>query len=192
MIEQVISELNSRISELNIIEKLYGLCEIISDGEKTFPAEYCLNEYTQVSDFDKYNGIGYHRLNGDISIQENEDSANGCDQYVIRSYPMKFVCVIPRNTYKKNNNDAYVDSKIAENIESKITIRSNKTLIQLLSIDSLRVSPERISLNKLDILRGEYTGIDFQVNYKYAYISIDYTIELAGDISCFNLQECDD
>jgi hypothetical protein len=68
MLEVLLTDINTKLSAMNIFSTVFGLCEIITKDGVSFPAQYCNNEWKQVSDFDKNNGTIYHRLTGQISI----------------------------------------------------------------------------------------------------------------------------
>lgn len=190
MLEKIIEHINTALDTLRIFEKTYGLCEIISLEDKSFPAEYCGNEYKKT---DFQNTI-YHRMSGSISISEDEDQqVSGCGLYSERSYPMRLVACVKKNIYNNGNNDAYIDQKIAENIESVISFSNNKALSSLLKADEVSVKVNSIATNRNDIFRDEYRGYkadEMFIDYEYAYVAINYTIKIAGDLSCYQLQQC--
>lgn len=187
MLERVIEHINLQLSSLNIFQRSYGLCEIITKSEKSFPAEYCGNEYKQV----EYNNTVYHRLTGSISISEDEDQqVSGCGLYSERSYPLRLVACVKKNIYKSANNDAYIDQKIAENIESVVSFSNNKVLSSALKADTVSARVTSITTNRNDVFRDEYKNYDMFIDYEYAYIALNYTVIIAGDLSCYQLQQC--
>jgi hypothetical protein len=40
------------------------------------------------------------------------------------------------------------------------------------------------------VFSSEYKGRDMFIKYEYAYLSIDYNIIIAGELSCYQTQEC--
>lgn len=189
MIELIISDINNRLEPLGLFSKKAGICEIITKQEKSFPAEYCLNEYKQISDFDYKKGVLYHRLTG-VSISESLDQSGACDIYKTKEYFMRLVVTCKKDVYKKANNDAYIDLKIAENIENAITFTNNKALRTSLGVDSVSVSVNKIDIDRYNIFKQEYSGMDMFIDFEWAYIALDYTISISADANCFKLQEC--
>jgi hypothetical protein len=188
MLEKVLTEINTRLGTLGIFSKIHGLCEIITESGISFPAEYCNNEYKQVSDFDR-NGVVYHRINGNVSVsQDDEESPTGCGIYSTRTYPLKMVCCVKKSVYK--DNDAFVEQKIAENIQAIIEDVDNKELLQELNADQVRVSVTSINTLRDSVFSSEYKGRDMFIKYEYAYLSIDYNIIIAGELSCYQAQGC--
>jgi hypothetical protein len=189
MLEVIINDINTKINALGKFSKVYGLCEIINKENTSFPAEWCNNDYKQVSDFDKHNGVVYHRLTGSISINEQEDqSADGCDIYTTRTYPLKTVICVKKDLY--NNNDAYVEQRVAENIQATIQEVNNKSLRQALSADEILVSVSSVNVLRDSVFSSEYKGVAMFIKYEYAYLSIDYEVTISGDLSCYQNQGC--
>jgi hypothetical protein len=178
MLEVLLTDINTKLSAMNIFSTVFGLCEIITKDGVSFPAQYCNNEWKQVSDFDKNNGTIYHRLTGQISIsQDDEESTSGCDIYTTRDYPMKMVVCVKKNIY--SDNDAFVEQRIAENIQSVIEDVDSKALRQALSADQIRVS-----VRNINVLRDSVFSLE------YKNLSIDYVISISGNLSCYQTQGC--
>lgn len=186
MIELIIPYINSRIETLKLFNKRFELCEIITKAEVSFPAEFCMGEYKQVSDFDKNQGTIYHRLIDNISSQEIEDESSiGCDPFIERIYPIRTVGAI-----KRIGKTAYEDSMIAEYIANAISFINNKSLRQQLKVDSIGVEVKNISTERNKIWVDEYKGIEMAMDYQYIYLAIDYNIKITGNVSCFSTDLC--
>jgi hypothetical protein len=186
MIESVISHINTQIETLNIHSRLFGLCEIIKKVEKSFPAEFCKGEYKQVSDFDK-GGTVYHRIIGDISTEESDkDTAVSCDPFYEKTYPMKIVSIV------KKRNNAYSDLKISDDLIKKIAFSNNKTLRTALFADQVSSTIKNISLDRDQILSTEFIGYPNFLDYEYSVVSIEYDITITGNLSCFQLNGCNE
>lgn len=191
MLQEIIPNINTRIDSLNMFSMKYGLCEIIAKDGKTFPAEYCNGEYKQISDFDLHKGIVYHRLTGDI-LKENqeEESSVSCDPFYYTTFPLRTIVSIKKSLIKDIGNDAYLESKIAQNICNTIAQSNNKALRILLRVDSVSTEIKNIKLDREDIFKEEYTGFDNFMRYEYLYIAIDYNVIVTGNVSCFENYDC--
>jgi hypothetical protein len=188
MLNIIIDTINTRIGGLNLFDRIYGLCSKITRDKKTFPAEYCNGEYKQVSDFDLHKGIIYHRQTGEISLEEIEDeqiAAN--DPFYQRTYPMRVVAVI-RKDLLGIDNDAYSESRVAQDFLSVIARTTNKALREELKVDSVIFEVESIGTDREDIFKEEYSGFDNSFfKYEYLYIAIDYNILVSGSLSCLTI-----
>lgn len=190
MLKQVVEHINELITSSGMIEKAYGLCDIIEKDGKKFPAEYCLNKYVQVSDFDKYKGLCYHRIDGDVSISQGEDESYGCDVLSSKTYPIILIIGVKKDLFLNDKNDAYVELSIIENLESLISSQNNSTLSGDLSADVVSISLTGASTDKYSIFKREYTGIDFKIPVEYAYISISYDVLITKKLSCHTQITC--
>lgn len=173
-----------------MFEKLHGLCDIIVQDKKTFPAEYCKNEYSQI-EFDRYKGVVYHRLTGAVTTREDEaQSTVACDPFYVKTFPLKTIVGIDKKYLKAIGNDSYLENKIANNLVSAIADTNNKQLRIDLKADSISINVNRLSLIRDDIFKEEYSGIDNFIRYEFLYVSIEYDVEVSGSVSCFKLYQC--
>lgn len=174
-----------------MFQKLFGLCEIITKDDKSFPAQYCKGEYENVSDFDLEKGVVYHRLTGDISTEEDDEDTNvSCDPFYIKTFPLRTVAIINKKFLKAIGNDAYLEYKIAQNIAHAISGTNNKNFRISLMADSVEIKTNSIVTNRDDIFKDEYKGFDNFIRYEYLYIAIDYDVIVTGNISCFQIYDC--
>lgn len=190
MLEIIIPYINDKLETLNMFEKLHGLCDIINQDTKSFPAEYCQNEYKQI-EFDKHRGTVYHRLTGNISTEEDdEESTISCDPFYIRTFPVRTVLGIHKKYLKNLGNDAYLENKIVHNIIRTVAESNNKILRILLKADSISFEINSCSVNRDEIFDDEYSGIENFIRYEFLYVAIDYDIIVSGNVSCFKLYDC--
>ena len=191
MLEIIIPYINTRIESLDMFQNLFGLCEIITKDGKSFPAEYCNGEYKQVSDFDLEKGVIYHRLIDQIDTQEAEEETTvSCDPFYIKTFPLRTVACINKKFLKAIGDNAYLETKIAQNIANTIVGTNNKNLRIDLMADSISIETNSIITNKEDLFSEEYKGIDNFIRYEYLYIAIDYSVIVTGNVSCFQLYDC--
>ncbi|MEK6886389.1 MAG: hypothetical protein AABW88_01010 [Nanoarchaeota archaeon] len=175
MIKAGIEYINSKLAVLNYFEKSFGLCEIISKGDKTFPAEYLHNgEYKQINNFDTYNGVSYLRKNGDISISDVENTLEACGILSSINIPMKLVLIIPRK--KLDCDDNYSEDVIAQTIMREL-LTKDVALKQTLNARQAKIQIDSYSTNSISILNEEYSKYPKKdINYKYAYLSLNIII----------------
>lgn len=185
MLNQLITHVNNKIDSLNLFDRIHGLChQIVNDG-KTFPAEYCKGEYKQVSDFDKNKGTVYHRLTGNVSTSELEDESVSYDPFYRRSFPVRTVAVIKKKLLPIDN-DAYIESRVAQDFLGVIASTNNKILRSALGVDSVAFEVTNIITDRDRIFSDEYKGIDNFFRYEFLYIVIDYNIHISGPVTCFD------
>lgn len=191
MLEVIIPYINSKIEALEMFQKQHGLCEIITVDKKSYPAEYCNNEYKQVSDFDKFKGVVYHRLNGDVSAKElDEDESVSCDPFYSREFPLVGIFVVNKKHLKGIGNDAYLEGKIANTISNRLAVSNNKELRIELGADSVLIEIDNIILDRNKIFDSEYKGIDNFFRYEFLYIAIEYSVIIKGSVSCLKEYDC--
>jgi hypothetical protein len=185
MLNTIIGTINTRIEGLNLFGQIYGLCSQITRDKKTFPAQYCNGEYKQVSDFDLHKGIIYHRQTGEISLEEiEEEQIAANDPFYQRTFPMRVVAVIKKDLLGIDN-DAYSESRVAQDFLSVIARTNNKALRESLRVDSVVFEVESITTDREDIFKEEYAGFESNFfKYEYLYIAIDYNILVSGSLSC--------
>ena len=186
MLKSIIDYLNVELTTTNLFEEIYCLAELVKNSEDKFrPMVYSgKGEFVQVNDFDFYNGMGYWRKNGDVSINDitSESSLVSCATYLQIQYPLKFVCCIPKD--KLPLDDQYTDDDIDNDIIGIISGNNNpiKTAIKA---QSVRVVPEKYTSNNYEIISTEYQGIDsVDINYKFAYLSVDFNVVVVINKNC--------
>jgi hypothetical protein len=187
MLKEIVEHINTKIAALQLFEKTYGLCEAITKDGKSFPAEYCKNEYKQVGDFDKYKGVVYHRLTGSIETEElDEEQTVSCDPFYQRTFPFRTVALIKKSELGIDN-DAYLGQRVAQDLLITIGGANNKTLRQDLRVDSISFEVTNLITDRDTIFQEEYKGMDNFFRYEYMYIAIDYEVIVSGSFSCSDL-----
>src|SRR3990167_4711812 len=183
MIKSTIDYINGKLAALNYFEKSFGLCEIITKGDKTFPAEYNNNgEYKQINNFDKYNGVSYIRKRGDISISDAENTLQACGILININIPLTLIAVIPRKKLECDNN--YSEDVIAQTI-MRTLLTKDALFKAALNARQARIQIDSYSTDSISILNEEYSGYAKKdVNYKYAYLSLDITVNAIVTQDC--------
>lgn len=199
MIEVVIAFLNSRLNQLGLFKEVKGLCEKIQHkkGEETleFPAEWCEGNYVHIDNlFNWEEGLAYHRQTGETTEEEGdeEDSPNACDILVTRSYPMRLVCLIPKNALEKKNNNQYIDDKLATNVINTLKTLNDSTLNSSLKAETTSVEINSVQKDRYTVWEEEYTLPNGKVpGFEYAFFFVDYTISITASQKCFEDYDCD-
>jgi hypothetical protein len=196
MLEQLITYLSDYIAtgQPDSVH-VYGLAHRLRRIEETtrnkeFPAIYCAN--------DEYHNIEhdvpflYIRQRAAISETEaNEDDApSGCDDTIVRTYPMTLVGYIPKNIYNRDN--AYSDERISGNIANTIDILSWKALITALQVSDINLNIRNIDTDRWSVWAKEYKEIPMAARLDHAYFSIDFDLSVTAVQSCLRNYECGD
>lgn len=184
MLKEVVDHINNQLETLNVYDKLHGLCEIITDGERTFPAEFCEGQYESAIEFTKYQGLGYHRLDGDITIaQDNENNSSGCGVYSKKTYPMRSVFCV------KKRANAYSDEVLMSDIESVISSQNIKAVADTLGMEVVSIEVNGAITDRNKLYKDEQDG-DNKVGFEYAYFAVLYDVIIEGDLSCYTISTC--
>lgn len=186
MLKEVIDYINGRIETLNIIESRHGICEIITDGTRTFPAEYCNNTHAPVSEFTLFKGVCYHRIEGYSIEQDNENSSNGCSIYSKKEYDIKSVFCVKKDVY---DNNAYAEELIVNNLEKVISVQNSETLCTSLDMDVVSINIDGVELDRKKLYKEEY-NIENKIGYEYAYFALSIKIIIEGELDCQTLTTC--
>lgn len=175
--KEIIEHINDKLKDL--ASKRFGLCEIIVEEDKSYPGELTKNELKNVSDFDFNNGVIYHRLRGDVSVNDNEDQNVSADSiFKEKTYPLRLIYV------KRGRKDGYGDQDLGDLISDKIAASNIRTLRRELKLDSITIEPQGIKTSRDELFREEYTNIEGQIDYEFYYVGIDYNIIITGDPKC--------
>lgn len=190
MLKEVIENINSKLIASGMFEKAYGLCEIIEKDKLKYPAQWCLGKYEQVSDFDSFKGLCYHRLNGKVSISQQEDDAEGCEIHSTKTYPCILIAGVKKDLFKNKNNDGYIELSIIENIEAEISSQNNIAISKLLGAEFISIQITGASYDRYSIFRKEFSNIEMKIPFEYAYISIEYNIIISQKLNCYTPITC--
>lgn len=190
MIKAAVEFINNKLSTLNYFEKSFGLCESIIKGDKSFPAEYSSKgEYKNVIDFDKFKGVSYIRKNGNVSISDADNTLQACAILSAVDIPFKLIAIVPRSVLKCDNN--YSEDVIAQTIMKELLTKGG-TLKATMRARTARIQVNSYNTNSISIIAEEYTGYPkSDINYKFAYISLDISMLLTVTQECLTA-DCDD
>lgn len=195
MIETLIDHINDEIEELNLFSDRKGLCEIIEEKQDevtiSFPAVYCgKDEYKRIEDYDLKKGVVYHRKRGSVTVDPKDDeSVTGCENNVRITVPMRTVAILKKNATDEDDNN-YIDDKIASNLIIKITSVIPKATQVLLKAHTSFIEITSYNTNRYEIWNEEHKNLDMGIDFNYAYVAIDYNMIVEGSTDCFTLYDC--
>lgn len=189
MLELLITYLQLTFKNAFPSTEVMGLAEKIQEGGKEFPAFYCTkDEYKPVSGSENYL---YFRQNGNATEEESEEEAvSGCDKYITRTYPMVAVAYIPKNIL--NTDNAFIDSKIANNIANLLKVANYNSLAPTLQADEITAEIGAIDTNRYSVWNNEYNNVDFAARLDHVYLSVEFEIQISATESCLRNFDCND
>jgi len=186
MIEKVIDYLNLQLNGLNVFKEVKGLCEIINEDERTYPAIYHGKDNLRfITSYDFRNGLVFHIKNGQASITELE-RVIASSSYKEYSHPIRSILIHGRGIYDDNN---YSQEKIASNVVNAINKRSIPSLRPIIGVDRVSVQVNGYSTDKADI-NQYFQGIELDIRHDLDVVLVDYNIILRANQSCFDNYGC--
>lgn len=188
MIRSTIEYLNTQIETLNIFSKLNGLTKLWHKGEQVFPALYSGSGDSEAINFDYSLSSLYHRITGEIKIEQSEEAGAGCDILITETYPLKLVCYFPNLVLGED--DSYSALRVSSNIKNLIPSINLSTIANTFKLDGVELVVNSINLDSFDVWETEFKGIDFTLPSDKNLISIDYSIILTGSQNCFENYVC--
>jgi len=181
MLEDVLCTLKDRILESGFVKQFYEYTELIQRGSIIAPGYYIGGgNYDLVYDFD-VNGSGYVRKRGEVSIQLDavKTSMLGCtddNEFLIVSYPLRAVLGVPKVLLGDNS---YSDDRLFA--EMVVIFGGSYTAS---NVQDAGTTIQSYSTDSLSIWRTEVQGVDYQMNFRLAYISIDFNLSFNVSKSC--------
>lgn len=183
MLRQIIKYLDDELLSLGFHEKVHGLAEMVEREDQIYPAIYKGNgEYSEVTDFDQFNGSAYWRLIGSVATDEDYNENISNRKYLTITYPLRLVSVIPRKNLIKD--DTFGDDEIVQAILSKIAGRysSLKTQLKARRVEGV---VNRWNINRNEVQSEEITGQTTRIGFEYSIVSIDISIIVQVNENCF-------
>lgn len=180
MIAEVITYLNSKLTNLGYFNNVICLAERIERDGRIYPAQYSTaGNYVEIN-LDQFGSTCYWRKNGDVTVSE-EDNSSGIGVQYKTTIPLKFIGFIPK-TYA---DDQYFADNIILEVISVLTT-SNSALKLALKAKTARVTATRYSTDGRLVGLEEYDNINFEPNYTNAYFSIEFNIIFTTNTQCYN------
>jgi len=190
MIREICCDIKELILSSGYVNTHFEYCELIKNGDVTYPAQYVTGgNYEQVFNND-VNGNSYVRKNGKVSFAAVSGSDNvkvvacGGVQFVKMIYPLRLVMTVPKS---KLSDDAFSDDLLAMEI---ITLLSANTTTTLAGVRSLEYNVTDFDIDALSIWNSEVKNSDYQMNFDFSYIAINFNAELVINPACLT-STCD-
>jgi len=178
MLSEIITYLDSLLSEIGYMPDSKGLVEKYTIGENEIPSTFCNGEWQALSIEESFI---YHRIVGTISVEElDEEQQTSCEAWSQKDYPMRLVFCKKKSEF---NNSIFDAQSVGEDLANAIHILNNKVLCISLRADTIQVKPSEIESNVTNAF-GEEFDLDI-IPLDYIFIYVDYTITVTGANSCF-------
>lgn len=190
MIEAIISVLNTKISALNIFQNIFGVCEIVREGEKSYPAFYNNKDNLKYIDegVDYKQGVIFHLKDGNQTREELERIRARSKNIQITT-PMTAVAIVRKSIY--NTDDAYMEYQLTRNISKLLDEDNNTELKEALKMNRVYTGINEVNHDKQAILDQYFAGVDMNMRHDIAVVSVSYDIVIEGDEECIEMLECD-
>lgn len=179
MIQEVITFLNTRIDALEYFKDIYCLAERIEREGKIYPVIYIGNEYKQIN-LDANGSLSYWRKTGNIRYNSQESPTTVGREYTTE-IPLRLVVMMKKDVA---HNDAYFAEKVSAELIGNLTTNSG-ALRQTLKAKNVIVSATQTFLDGRVLAKEEYDKIDFEPRYDWAYIGIDFNVNIVSNVNCF-------
>lgn len=183
MLEGIISYLNAQITSSGYVEKVYGLAQLVDRGEKTFPAVYCDGDWSDTTDFDKWQGLSYWRLTAATETIEAENPT-GTNTDLQYNYPLRLVLGVKRDHLTKDDS-RYNPDKLGWAVQK---LFKNKDVPLKRSIGAKRCSIQFASIDNdiKRIIEAELIGVDRKIPDDYILIAADVVIQVVASQGCID------
>lgn len=180
MLKPIINYMNLiLIRRTKFFDFLMGKCEFIVKNDVEFPAQFYNQNWQSARNFDKYNGFGYWRLTGNVTMSTETSTGRANKLQYAQAYPLRFICAIP---YKKfEMNDAYREDRLAVEIIKNITGNQPK-LRHFLNAQSVTIQATNIITDRAQILTDERQ--ETKIRYEMALLAIDVEAEVVINADC--------
>lgn len=180
MIAQITEKIQSRLTLSGTWAKVYRFVEqITADDGRMVPAEYTSGSNYKAIEFDKYKGVIYTRLNGDIQISESELTSNPCKGSTEFVFPFRSVSIIKKEF---STNGCFADDYFGNKI---VSLLNGISLSTVNGIRRTSVKIESIKHGNQTILNDEYSGFETKdFPFQYSYVAVDYSIVIIASLEC--------
>lgn len=191
MIRHISEFFDTKLALTGWVEKFFPFVTLLLDAGKQTPNQYIgRGQYETVSNFDKWNGMAYIRLNGDPSSSEDSErqTMKACSSALNINYPIKFVFCIKRTQLKFD--DAFAEDRLVGDF-IRILSAKNGTLKTNLNAITTNIVPDGWTTDPVEVLAAEYQGRDITINTDYIYGSINFIATIVIDKDCIT-DSCED
>lgn len=182
MLEQIIKDINGKIQQLDIFERLFGLCEFVEKDGAVYPYEYQANgQFKPTTNFDFQRGLVYHRETTPFN-ERTSDKFDNQRNIITRTYFIRTVAIFPRNIIKTDNQYSVdnVRSLLSYSISDPVTSPMAKNL----GAYGVELNVSTGSMNRIEILETEFNGMPKGIDERFGAVAIDYDVEVTIDKKC--------
>lgn len=188
MIRIITRYLQNKIDETKLFQNNYGLTDLVTIDDKTYPMFYIGNgKYIQKFEPNKWFGVSYFRKNGDISFSEGSfPSIKPQETPISISIPLTFIATIKKDRLKSDDN--YIGDEVAFYI-AKVFSDIN-SLKQELTAKRVTIYINNYSTDGKVIINNEFEGYDVKIKPEYLYLSMEIEVSVETTKQCM-LDYCD-
>lgn len=170
MIREIACDIKEVIMSTGYVHDHYEYCELIRQDNMVYPGYYIGGgNYEHVLNAD-IGGISYLRKNGNISfgtVTMPKFMACGGNPFVKMTIPFKIVMAIDKD---KLGDNAFSDDLLAQNIMKVLSQAVTSSIYGVISLD---YDVTGYNTDSLSIWSEEVKGIEYQMNFRYSFISIN-------------------
>lgn len=181
MISEVITYLNTKISDTEYINEVLCLADLIEKDGQIYPAIYNNNnEYVPIN-LDFKGSLSYWRKNGDVNISEEDNATSSCGIQYRTTIPFKLIGFI--NKENAHNNSTFGDT-MCQNL---IGILTNNSAVMkgVLKAKRTQFIATGYSTDARKIVNEEYQNTNVEMRYTHSYFSIDFNLIVISNSNCF-------
>lgn len=195
ILSDIINVLQVSLEGTNLFNTIYPIAEIkrtIQQGQpKTFPAATKgLGEFIPL-EYDSSGGMTYFRRNGSVNLRPVhksdvpliiQTSCGSLDDYYLLNYSLKQICFISKE--KASCVDGFEDDELAYKVIGAVSDAD----IKITDIVSVSVTANQYETDHLKVLQSEYSNWQDinDINYNYAYFSIDWSLQIIAKKTCLD------
>jgi hypothetical protein len=189
MISEIACDIKELVLATGYVNTHFEYCELIKNGEVTYPAQYVGGgNYEQVMNNDT-NGNSYLRKNGDVSFSDptglagKKVKACGSSSFVKITIPLRLVMIVLKS---KLGDNAFSDDKLALDMNNYLSSAVTTTIF---GVQSLSYNVTGHDTDSISIWSQEVKGMEYQMNFNYSYVAINFNVEAIVNPSCLT-EDC--
>jgi len=186
MIREITCDINSIMMNSGFVNTHFEYCELIKNGDVTYPAQYDSGgNYVQVFNND-VGGNSYLRRNGKASFSSVSGVDNvkfiacGDNPFVKMTLPFRLVMTVPKSALL---DDAFSDDLLAMSIINLITA---DTVVAIDGVRLLQYNVLDYDTDALSIWSAEVKGMDYQMNFAYSFVALNFNAVAIVNPNCLN------
>ena len=176
MFEAIACDIREIVLSSGYVNTHFEWCELVRRGDVTYPAQYTNGgNYEQAFNND-VNGNSYLRKNGTVSFAKppgkNGIKLTSCggDNLVQMTLPLRLVMVVPKNKLEDN---AFSDDLLVQDMTA--LLQGSVDLPESGAIN-MKYQVTGSDTDSLSIWSAEVKGVEYQMNFKYSYVAINFNV----------------